>query len=494
MKTVAIYTRVSTQEQSQEGYSLGEQESRLRKYADAHGWTVARVYSDPGFSGAKLERPSIQKLIRDVPSRPFDAAIVYKLDRLSRSQKDTLYLIEDVFNANNVGLISMMENFDTQTPFGKAMIGILSVFAQLERDQITERMNMGRIGRAKAGYFSGGSHPPIGYTYTRAVGGDRQTLEIDPYAAEQIRKIFDLFLNGLDGKELTLKGIARYMHAHYKNGYGDWSHVSTVSRVLRERVYVGEVSFSGKWYPGIHEPIIDRETFDAAQRKYEQYLSGPAGTFSENFKGAHLLTGMIRCGVCGDRYFVRTWRKRNRKSKEIGPDSDYNRKYMCYTASGQRKNGKKCDNVAFKMEELDNLIIDKVRELRADPDLVRSAARRTHPVSDQAAAYHLRLEEIEKQEEKLIDLYQVGSIDINLIQKKTDALREERENILRNLEEIAEPEPAVSADDAIRALGSFDSVFESGSLQDKRALLRTLIDEIVIFPDMVEIHWTFSAS
>lgn len=94
---VGLYGRVSTQEQAQEGYSIGEQTERLTKYAEAHSWIIGGVYTDPGFSGAKLERPAIQKLIADVEDRKIDKVIVYKLDRLSRSQKDTLYLIEDVF-------------------------------------------------------------------------------------------------------------------------------------------------------------------------------------------------------------------------------------------------------------------------------------------------------------------------------------------------------------------------------------------------------------
>ena len=107
-KRVVIYTRVSTQEQSADGYSLGEQSDRLQMYAKAHSWTVVRTYTDPGYSGAKLERPAIQQLIRDCRSRSFDAVLIYKLDRLSRSQKDTLHLIEDIFNPAGIGLISMI--------------------------------------------------------------------------------------------------------------------------------------------------------------------------------------------------------------------------------------------------------------------------------------------------------------------------------------------------------------------------------------------------
>ena len=151
MKKVAIYVRVSTQEQAVEGYSISEQIDRLTKFCEAHSWKLYKVYTDPGFSGGNMNRPSLQKLFADCTQKRFDTVLVYKLDRLSRSQKDTLYIIEDLFLTNHVDFISMSENFDTSTPFGRAMIGILSVFAQLEREQIKERMAMGREGRAKQG-------------------------------------------------------------------------------------------------------------------------------------------------------------------------------------------------------------------------------------------------------------------------------------------------------------------------------------------------------
>ena len=163
MKNVAIYVRVSTQEQAAEGYSIQEQAERLTKYCEAHGWNITKVYTDPGFSGANRDRPALQLLCSDVKKNMFDTVLVYKLDRLSRSQKDTLYITEDVFLKNQIAFVSMLENFDTGTPFGRAMIGILSVFAQLERDQIRERSQMGHDARAKEGYFHGGGYAPSGY-------------------------------------------------------------------------------------------------------------------------------------------------------------------------------------------------------------------------------------------------------------------------------------------------------------------------------------------
>ena len=148
---VAIYVRVSTTSQAEEGYSIEEQIDKLESYCKIKDWTVYKVYTDGGFSGSNTERPALERLIKDADRKKFDTVLVYKLDRLSRSQKDTLFLIEDVFIKNGIEFLSLQENFDTSTPFGKAMIGLLSVFAQLEREQIKERMQLGKLGRAKAG-------------------------------------------------------------------------------------------------------------------------------------------------------------------------------------------------------------------------------------------------------------------------------------------------------------------------------------------------------
>ena len=190
-KRVFLYVRVSTQEQAKEGYSIDEQIDRLKDYARAKGWIVVNVYVDGGYSGSNTNRPALKDMIKDVEAKKGDCVIVYKLDRLSRSQKDTLELIEDYFLTNNVDFVSMTENFDTSTPFGKAMIGILSVFAQLEREQIKERMSMGREGRAKEGKFHGGGYAPIGYDYV-----DSQLI-INEYEAMQIREIYKLYQNDI---------------------------------------------------------------------------------------------------------------------------------------------------------------------------------------------------------------------------------------------------------------------------------------------------------
>ena len=241
---VVCYVRVSTREQAEKGYSVSEQQERLKAYCLAKDWVVAQVITDPGFSGAKLERPGMQQLISLVQAKKCDAVLVWKLDRLSRSQKDTLYLIEDVFLKNGCAFVSMNENFDTSTAFGRAMVGILSVFAQLEREQIRERMAVGRVGRAKAGLFHGGGYAPIGYDYkTIAEGG--AGLVVNEYEAMQVREVYSLYLQGW-----SVNRIQKYMAARYTTKDGDWGSDATVRDVLKNPLYTGKITWAKKVYDG----------------------------------------------------------------------------------------------------------------------------------------------------------------------------------------------------------------------------------------------------
>ena len=151
MKHTALYLRVSTEAQADEGYSLAAQAEKLEAYCRMKGIDRFTQYVDGGFSGSNLSRPAVTQLIDCIRRGEVERVVVYKLARLSRSQKDTLYLIEDVFAPHGVDFVSINENIDTGTPYGRAMIGILSAFAQLERENIFLRTRMGMVERVKQG-------------------------------------------------------------------------------------------------------------------------------------------------------------------------------------------------------------------------------------------------------------------------------------------------------------------------------------------------------
>lgn len=486
MKQVAIYVRVSTQEQAAGGYSISEQTERLQKYCEAHGWVISSVYTDPGFSGANTDRPALQNLFRDASLGNFNTVLVYKLDRLSRSQKDTMHIIEDIFLKNGIDFISMNENFDTSTPFGRAMIGILSVFAQLERDQIRERMTMGRIGRAKTGKWSGSSRAPVGYDYKDG------ELIINEYEAMQVRMVFDMFLNGLDGQPMTMHAILKYMRSHYSTRYSSWSNESAIGRMLRDPIYTGKIIFAKKVYDGIHEPIINQEMFDAVQAKYRTYLEtfALAGNRSSYFQRTSLLSGIIFCGLCGARYY-----SSNTFYVLKSGEKSYRYYYRCYSRGGKKamRKAENCTNKNYTRKELDNIVIQQICCLATDPDGVKNIANHTLLPQPNINIIQKQIDQISDQISRLLDLYQIGNINISSIQSRLEKLTNEKKQLEMSLQDLTNPVPQLDVDNAIKILKTADTVFEKGTIAEQQNLVRSLINKITIYPDHIEIHWLFCA-
>lgn len=481
-KNVAIYVRVSTDIQV-DGYSIDEQLERLEKYCDAHSWTIYNKYIDPGYSGSNIDRPAMLRLIKDAREKKIDVVLVYKLDRLSRSQKDTLYLIEEEFLPNGVDFISMSENFDTSTPFGRAMIGILSVFAQLEREQIKERLAMGHIGRAKAGYWHGGSNVPIGYDF---IDGK---LVINEYEALQIRLIYKMFLDGE-----TIHGISRYMNEHFKNKYSSYKDASQTGVILKNRLYIGKIKYKGQEYDGAHEPIIDEETFNRVQERYKEISTKWNDNYRSPFKGKHLLSGLIFCGNCGARYFV--WSSRSRKS---GERYAY---YKCYSRDGnsQMKKMDGCRNPNYRVEKLDQVILDEIKKLKLDTgyiDRIIAADRQTLKKEDDTLrVLEKRLQEIDTRINKLMDLYTLGTIPLSDIGDRIKPLYEEKAQIQADIEKRRKEKKipdVLSVKDTQEILNRYIDGIDTADLATKRNLVQALIKKIEIGtkPNTLKIYWKF---
>ena len=467
MKRAFLYIRVSTQEQAQEGYSVGEQKERLIAYCKAHDWCIVEIYADPGYSGSNLNRPGIQKLIADISG--CDIVVVYKLDRLSRSQRDTLYLIEDVFLPNNADFVSIQESFDTSTPFGKAMIGLLAVFAQLEREQIKERTKMGRIARAKSGLYRGGGYVPIGYNYMDG------KLVINPYEAEQVRKIYEWYIAGE-----SLIGIAdRLLEAGYTNRYGSWSSWSGVRNVLSNETYTGQLHFGGIIVENAHEAIISKEQFKMAQiihaKRRDKY-----GTTA--FQSKYLLTGMLFCGYCGARYY-----KRNTGKYSY---------YTCYSRSKQIKKMVKdpnCKNRNWKANELEPKVEEKVRELLRSPKMVEElmAARKPEaPVPTKNVEIEKRVREIDRQINKLMELYQRDDIPPDVLGDSIRKLYNEKIALQASLEPVLVDNTA-SFDLVQELIADAAQIWDFADEAQKRRILQSLIRRIIIKDDDIEIEWAF---
>lgn len=247
MKKACVYTRVSTAEQANEGYSIEEQERMCKAAIVSKGWEYVCTYSDPGITGRTMDRPGLQKMIGAINNKEVNAVVIYKLDRLSRKQRDTMTIIEDIILKNEVALVSLNETLDTSTPWGRAMIGILSSFNQMESENIQMRTAMGRKAKVEKGGYAGGK-PPIGY---RVADGE---LVIVPEEAEIVRLVFKLRKEGA-----TLIGIAEELNRRgYTTKSGNKFLHSAVQTILNnEQTYRGVYRYGkGTEVADQHEPIL----------------------------------------------------------------------------------------------------------------------------------------------------------------------------------------------------------------------------------------------
>lgn len=479
MKRVFAYVRVSTQEQAREGYSIGEQIERLTKFCEAHDWLVANVYTDAGFSGGNTNRPALQEMLSDIKKGKCDCVIVYKLDRLSRSQKDTLELIEDFFLRNGVDFISMTENFDTSTPFGKAMVGILAVFAQLEREQIKERMEMGKEARLKEGKWTGSS-PPFGYDFV-----DGQLI-VNDYEAMIVREIFDMFIKGVPlnkiANSLNSRGFLR------KNKY-EWTN-TIVRYILLNSAYNGQVKLhSGEWIDGIHDPIIDPVTFEKAQsllserkRKYEE-----SGIKAGRANITTYLGGMIFCKHCGGKYAkIRSGNRR----------SGYRLKYACYSRTKKVKHmvvDPACRNKIYNCDDLDNIVFNEIRKLATDPSYMQTLRdqKNSSEMSQRIRMIKSQIRQLDSQVSRFMDLYGLGTFDVQQLDSKITPLNEQKLRLSAELSKLESESAVMEQEDATALIASFQDILDGGEFHEIRAFLELLIDHIEIDNDDVIIHWNF---
>lgn len=466
---VDLYIRVSTTEQAMEGYSVGEQENRLRRFCEALGYQIHKIIIDPGYSGASLNRPGIKEVIRDVQEHLVSKVIVWKLDRLSRSQKDMLIMLEDVFLANNCDFVSMLESFDTSTAFGRAIVGILAAFAQLERENIKERTTMGRQARLAKGHYNS-SRPPLGYSFLPGCND----LKVNPYEASIVHEIFSLFLSGT-----AINAIATIMKQKYPT-VRRWNN-TTIRRTLRNSVYIGKVSDVDVTRDGIHESIISDSDFNMAN----SILQHNAEIKKQSCRSKSLLTGLLYCGDCGARMQPRT----------ISQGYPL-RRYVCYSVSRTSKAMIKSDHCTnrlhpYTQEELDNIIINEIKKLAVDQKYLKSIIQEdAAPVLNESELCQDRLTELDKQTDKLLNLYQIGAVDLPQIQDRLTALKQERNSLLQTLDKVSAEMP-LNVQQVQNYATAFQEALENEDYDQINNIIRLLIDKIVVLNENIEIHWTF---
>ena len=476
IRKVAIYARVSTTNQAEEGYSIDGQIDSLEKYCEAMGWDVYNKYIDAGFSGGSLERPGMTSLINDIKSGLFDTILVYKLDRLSRNVRDTLYLIKDVFNINKIDFVSIQENIDTSSAMGTLFLTLLSAIAEFEREQIKERMQLGKLGRAKAGKSMMWGRTSYGYDYQKETG----SLTINPAQSLVVKYIFERYLAGR-----SITKLRDDLNEKYPKEIS-WNY-RAVRGILSNPVYCGYNQYQGQLFPGEHEPIISEDVYKRTQEELKiRQRTAAEKTNPRPFQAKYMLSGLAQCGYCGAPLKLLMGMVRKDGTRFI--------RYECHQRHPRKtkgvtvyNNNVKCDSGFYEKDALENYVLTEISKLQDDTGYLDKIFSGDNAETIDRESYKKQIEELSKKLSRLNDLYIDDRITLEELQSKSAEFISMR----ATLETELENDPALRRDKRkadMRELLNAEKVF-SMDYERQKILVRGIINKVQVMADKVVIRW-----
>ncbi len=466
-----------------------------------------KIYTDKGYSGGNMNRPAFEKLLDDVQNKRVSKVIVYKLDRISRSLLDFAKIIE-LFQKNNVEFISSTEKFDTSTPMGRAMLGIIMVFAELERETIRKRIKDNYYTRGKKGFFMGGP-PPFGFEkVTTKVEGIKTSTFVPNDQSKMVVKSYDMYAN----TPASLSDISSYLNeicVQTPKG-GPWDSAK-ISRILRNPVYVKADADIYIYYKNkgciisndINDYVNDFACFlygkrDTNERKYTnvkdhvlslalhqgivtsavflkcQYKLDDNKQIKNTGKGKYSwLSGLTKCGYC-------------KYTMTVVNTSNIYGNYKYFMCRG-RTNYKCCDGhkkVQY-VECVEKIVQSEIFEKVKGINNITVEIEQTD--NTESNKIKIRLFEIETQIENLIsNLAKSNNVLGTYINEKIVELDTEKKDLVLKLKDCS---GKVKSDQQLDTILKCVEGWDQSSLEQKKSVAKYLIDRIFIKDDEVAIIW-----
>jgi site-specific DNA recombinase len=515
-KTAAIYARVSSERQKEEG-TIASQTALLLEYAKAHELRVPSewIFEDEGYSGATLARPGLERL-RDLAAEgQIEVVLIYAPDRLSRKYAYQVLLTEE-FCRHGVETI-FLKSAAADTPEERLMLQFQGMIAEYERAQIAERTRRGKRHRAKAGCVNVLCGAPYGYRYIRKSEHSQAYYEVVEAPAEVVRKIFVWYTQEL----LSIGAIARRLNEERiptRSGRGLWER-STLWGMLRNPAYQGSACFGkteicarqrmtrplrqkggysrrcsssrekerSQWIEIAVPALVSPATFASAQERLAQNKQCSL----RNTQEPTLLQGLLVCEQCGYALYRTSTRTTRRQIKY----------YRCLGSDGYRHlRGPACSCRPIRQDYLDDLVWQEVLRLLRTPQLIQAELERRRTESLNSSAVQQRQEQVSReltrlgqQMDKLLDAYQEGLIalaDLRKrspeIKKKLGALEQEQQNLkVRAVEDKRWIEVSNSMD---TFLGRLNQTAQTMTPVEKQKLLRLLVKQITVGKDLITVH------
>ncbi|WP_283696724.1 recombinase family protein [Clostridium perfringens] len=497
-KLIAIYCRVSTEEQSENGYSIDEQERLLEEWCKKMGYVIYKCYSDRGISGKNIkDRPALKELLSDAKEGKFDMVISWKINRVSRKLEDVLKIV-NILEKNNITFKSYSEPFETDTPAGRMQFQMMALIGEFERGTIAQNVKMGMIAKAKSGNWCGGR--VLGYDLVPNNSPEEEKkgknkLEINEKEAEIVRFIFNEYSKGKGYKAIT----NQINKLGYKTKKGNNFSVGSIRDILTNPVYIGEIRYNVRqnWsekrrrninpnpirVKGKHEAIIDREVWD----KVQLILESKKGKPSRIYDGEYSLTGILRCPKCGAGMVI---------SRTTNTLADGTKKRIAYYCCGNWKNKgtSVCNSNTIRVDKANEYVFKKIEELVSNEAMTKVVVKninkerkdKVKPAKRLLGDIDKELEKLDKRKRKIFEAYEDDIITKEEFQIRKDELNEkirileeEKKPLLNTIsEDVSEEIPYEFIKDILM---NFSKVLNSSvSREQQKKLLHMIISEITM--------------
>ncbi|MFH1858474.1 MAG: recombinase family protein [Candidatus Omnitrophota bacterium] len=509
IRPCAIYVRVSTQMQADVGLSIETQIDTLKKEAERRGKPVYGIYADVK-SGGTFKRPEFSRLLKDsqLKPSPFDLVLTWSVSRFGRNTMES-YIATEKLRDRGVSIFYYKEPFDTEDSLGKLIIEILRAVAEFSRLEYVKDVERSKTHLAKCGYSTGGP-PPFGFRRAEVNdnGHKRVKWEPDPVAAPLARRIFEMYS---DGKGFKL--ICQWLNDNNISTTrgGKWA-APSFTRMLRNEIYIGHIVYNKEERKGVKNgnlrnqkdkdkwirvenavpPVVPTAVFDRVQKR----LAEKGRAMAQCNNSQYLLSGLIKCNVCGLAYFGRSPKhKSNGKTYILS-------QYIC---SKQNRYNEKRDNVNLRREWFDELIVDRLFNRILTETNIKEKVRNVKESMEGAVAERKtairklseKKKRIEEGMEKYYEAFEQGALNPADLERRIKAQRENLEEIdveivnLKNEMLLCE----VRQDNDAETLLDVDIVrlkelFDLLPTEKKKQFMKALIVKIVVDPSWFEIHYS----
>ena len=497
-KIIAIYCRVSTDEQAEFGYSIDEQKRLLEEWCKANDYIIYKCYSDRGISGKNIkDRPALKELLSDAKAGKFDMVISWKINRVSRKLEDVLKIV-NLLEKNNITFKSYSEPFETDTPAGRMQFQMMALIGEFERGTIAQNVKMGMIAKAKSGNWCGGR--VLGYDLVPNNSPEEEKkgknkLKINEKEAEIVRFIFNEYSKGKGYKAIT----NQINKLGYKTKKGNDFSVGSIRDILTNPVYIGEIRYNVRqnWsekrrrninpnpirVKGKHEAIIDRELWD----KVQLILESKKGKPSRIYDGEYPLTGILRCPKCGAGMVI---------SRTTNTLADGTKRRIAYYCCGNWKNKgtSVCNSNTIRVDKANEYVFKKIEELVSNEAMIKAVVKninkerkdKVKPAKRLLGDIDKELEKLDKRKRKIFEAYEDDILTKeefqtrkNELNEKIRILEEEKKPLLNTIsEEVSEEIPYEFIKDILM---NFSKILNSSvSREQQKKLLHMIISEITM--------------